>query len=129
VDNLTVNKQKCIILGSLVKGNITVTNSPRFFIQDSRVMGKINISGGEDSGIVDTIVANKNITIKNGVDILVSNVANGGKANLVIKNNKEGSEVLIYNNVLGGSIKCANNTGGVLHLGNIVGGTIDCPSQ
>ena len=46
VNNLTINGTDCIVSNSIITGNVTVTNSAYFAMNDNIVHGSVSVSGG-----------------------------------------------------------------------------------
>ena len=126
----------CSILDTIVIGDVIVNSTIRFFMKSSRVLGRIEVRGGEDTAIVETTVSDGTLPDRIVVqgasgDTLLSNNVLAGDGNMVVSDNLgEGAEVLIYSNEVGGDIRCQNNEPGAeLALANIAGGTITCIGQ
>ena len=138
VEFLTVSGTDCFVTDTIVLGDVKVTNSPNFVMLNSRVYGSVTVTGG-GAVIGETTVANgasqAKILVEETINdtVILNNVVHG-TGDMVIRNNiyddpESQSSVIVYENIVGGDITCANNTK-VLAIGNIAAqGIRGCPGQ
>jgi hypothetical protein len=129
VNNLKVTGTNCYVSETIVKGNVTVTDSPNFAMINNRVLGKITITGGGAVLLKDNELFDDRIRVDGtGIVWIFSNRLQGDPttSNMVLKNSAD--EVEIFNNTVDGNLVCENNSF-QLASGNAVGGTNTCISQ
>jgi hypothetical protein len=97
----------CIIVDTVITGNVTVTNwDSNFVMRDVVVQGRVNITGGKVVVQRTAIVGGKGLVIEDAVEAIVDNVF-VEDASMKFNHNVQ---VLILNNVVSnGNIMCGTD--------------------
>ena len=131
VDNITVTDKNCLISETQVNGNVTVTNSNTFVMNNSRVVGSISMTGdGDEQTLIYNVDVYNNLTSKGGGGIWFFNnqifAPGGGTRSASFEGFTD--EVNIFNNLVEGDLLCVNNNF-VATSGNVVYGQDTCEQQ
>jgi len=141
IGTLRIENESCTLINVVVEGSVLVTNDItqcgaegcQFSMLGSEVNGRVRVSGASFAIIMDSRVFARGIQVA-GVtgDVLVANNIVAGRGNLVVRDNFTEfggvQQVVVYDNTVGGNIRCRNNNG-FLEDKNFAGGTIDCTGE
>jgi hypothetical protein len=108
-DNLRVPRgARCVLKGTVVKGNIIVKNRARLRAENVRVDGNVQSEGHRRVAVVDSKVGGS-IQLKQGRSLTVArNVVDGDIQ--IFSNNAGDEKIRIARNRVDGNLQCKSNT-------------------
>lgn len=128
--DVIITGTECYISGSLIGGDIYVTDSPWFGITKSQVYGRVEIndsSGEGDVIIKDTFVINRSLVVNGAAIVWVFDsevVGEPDTSNMAFQNIKDEAQAI--NNIVQGNLTCTEGIPFVFEERNFVGGQDTC---
>jgi len=129
--NVVVKGVSCTIVDSVISGKLTVTNSPRFMMNESRVDGKVKITGSnedtEDAWILDNIFGSSLDVQKIGGKTAIYHNDIVGNGSIILKKNAD--LIVVKNTVATGNLTCKKNDAVFASQNIVTNGTDGCRSS
>lgn len=101
VDNVTVDGEKCVIINSVINGNVTATNGARLYMLKNNIFGAVRLTDTDDSFVSANILNAASIVVESTgaeTETLVSSNNIKGRGNIKFT---DVDESLIYENFSG----------------------------
>jgi hypothetical protein len=128
--DVIITGTECYISESVIRGNITVTDSPLFGMTFSAVYGRVEINNLTSEGdviIKDTFVFDRSLVVDGAGEVWIFDSQVVGKpdtSNTAFRNITD--EVQLINNIFQGNLTCTEGIPFVLEERNFVGGKDTC---